>query len=208
MAAVRTNEATLVGALWPSSVNAALRTVALVAAGVVLLTIAAKVKVPFFPVPVTLQTLAVPLVAAAYGARLGTATVIAYLLAGFLGLPVFTNTPPAVAGPLYFLGTTGGYLAAYPLAACLVGTVAESEGGRKGLRLFAAMLVGDIIVLTAGFVWLAFVAQLSSGATGLGVEGAWVGGVAPFLLADLVKTALAAALIRAGWSVADGLSRR
>ena len=208
MAAVRTNEATLVGALWPSSVNAALRTAALVAAGIIVLTISAKVKVPFFPVPVTLQTLAVPLIAAAYGARLGTATVIAYLAAGFLGLPVFTNTPPAVAGPLYFLGTTGGYLAAYPLAACIVGTVAESPGGRSGFRLFGAMLLADVVVLVAGFTWLAFVARLDSGAIGLGVERAWAGGIAPFLLADLVKIALAAALIRAGWSFAEGLSRR
>ena len=74
------------------------------------LAISAKIKVPFYPVPMTLQTLAVPLIAAAYGSRLGVITVLAYLAEGALGLPVFTNTPPAVAGPAYFLGPTGGYL--------------------------------------------------------------------------------------------------
>ena len=114
MNVARAEAPTLAAAIWPNEVNRAFRWVALVALGVALLTLSAKFKVPFYPVPVTLQTLAVPLIAAAYGARLGTATVVAYLLAGFVGLPVFTNTPPELASPLYFLGPTGGYLAAYP----------------------------------------------------------------------------------------------
>ena len=198
---------TLAAAIWPAEAGPALRSVALVLLGVILLTLSAKVRVPFYPVPVTLQTLAVPLVAAALGARLGTAAVVAYLFAGFVGLPVFTNTPPAVAGPLYFLGTTGGYLAAYPLAACIVGSVADADPKRSVVRLFGAMLIGDAIVMVAGFAWLAFAAQLSTGATGLGMSAAWSGGVAPFLFADLVKIALAAALIRAGWSAVEGLRR-
>ena len=111
----------------------------------------------------TLQTLAVPLIAAAFGARLGTVTVLAYLAAGFAGAPVFAATPPAVAGPAYFLGATGGYLIAYPIAAWIVGTVAERVGNRL-LPLFSAMFAADALVLTLGFVWLAFLAQLSSGA--------------------------------------------
>lgn len=188
----------LAGALFPAATPAAVRGVVLVLAGVALMTLCAKVQVPFWPVPVTLQTLALPLIAAAFGSRLGAAAILAYLAAGFAGLPVFANTPPAVPGPLYFMGPTGGYLIAYPIAAFLIGWVAERPAGRNPFVLFAGMVAGGIIVFALGFAWLAFAAQLSSGAIGLGIEKAWLGGVVPFLLADLVKAALAAALITAG----------
>jgi biotin transport system substrate-specific component len=203
MTAARSDASTLAGALWPSDIGPALRTVVLVVAGVAAMTLAAKVKVPAFPVPVTLQTLAVPLLAAGYGARLGTATMVAYLAAGFLGLPVFTNTPPAAAGPLYFLGPTGGYLLAYPLAAFLVGAMAESGGGRALRHLVLAMLLGAVVVYAFGFAWLAAVAHLSSGQTGLGMSAAWAVGVEPFLLAEIVKIALAACLVRLGWTAVE-----
>lgn len=203
MNTVQSSPSTLAGAVWPVQANAAMRAVVLVVAGVALMTLSAKVKVPFPPVPVTLQTLAVPLIAAALGARLGTATMLAYLAAGFAGLPVFTNTPPAAAGPLYFLGSTGGYLLAYPLAAWIVGALTEAGAGRSVFTLFGAMALGAVVVFALGFAWLAFVAQLASGATGLGASAAWHGGVEPFILADLLKIALAAALIRAGWTYVE-----
>ena len=81
------------------------------------LAIAAKIKVPFYPVPMTLQTLAVLGIAATYGSRLAVITVLAYLAQGALGLPVFTNTPPAVAGPAYFMGPTGGFLLGFVVMA-------------------------------------------------------------------------------------------
>ena len=196
MSAAQPTTSTLAGALWPEKAYPLVRNVLLVLAGIALLTISAKVQVPFWPVPVTLQTLAVPLIGAAFGARLGTATVLAYLATGLV-LPVFAG---AGYGPLYFLGTTGGYLLAYPVAAWIVGSVAERVGNRV-LPLFAAMLAGDILVLAIGFAWLAFVAQLASGAWGgIGYERAWLGGIAPFLLADLIKVALAAALIGLSWT--------
>ena len=97
----------LVPSLWTGSAGRVAREVVLVLVGTALIAIAAKIKVPFFPVPMTLQTLAIMLIAATYGLRLGTLSVLTYLLEGALGLPVFTNTPPAVAGPAYFLGATG-----------------------------------------------------------------------------------------------------
>ena len=200
--AIAAEPSTLAGVVWPVRARAALRAAALVFAGVALMTIAAKVKVPFPPVPVTLQTLAVPLIAAALGARLGTATILAYLAAGFAGLPVFTNTPPLAAGPFYFLGPTGGYLLAYPLAAWIVGSFAQSPAGRSLPALFGAMMLGGVVVFACGFLWLAFVAQLATG-VGLGAKAAWLAGVQPFLLPDLVKIALAAALIRAGWAIVE-----
>jgi biotin transport system substrate-specific component len=205
MNAGRSNSPTLAGAIWPGDTNATLRAIVLVAAGVLLMTLSAKVRVPFVPVPVTLQTLALPLIAAAYGSRLGTVTIIGYLAAGIVGLPVFTNTPPLAAGPLYFLGTTGGYLAAYPLAAWIVGASSESGAGRSLFALFGAMLAGDVLILTVGYLWLAFAAHLASGGTGLGPEAAFQAGVLPFLLADLVKVGLAAALTRVSWGLLERL---
>ncbi len=173
---------------------------ALLAAAVALMTLAAKTKMQIGPVPITLQTLVLPLIAATYGSRLGAAAMIAYLAAGLAGAPVFTNTPPAAPGPGYFLGPTGGYLLMYPVAAFIIGWIAERKAGRNLAILFAAMLAGDALIFAGGVVWLAFFAILSSGSPGMGLVKAWTVGAAPFLFADLVKQALAAGLVvGTGW---------
>lgn len=196
----------LAPALWPASVNPVVRNVLLAVAGVGILTLSAKTSVPFWPVNMTLQTFAVMLIGAAYGRNLAVATVVAYLAAGFAGMPVFTNTPPMIAGPGYFLGTTGGFLLGFIPAAFIVGWAADRGWDRSILKIGAAMIVADAVVFALGFVWLAFFAQLSSGATGIGAASAWTNGVANFLLADLVKIALAAAAVVAGWRFVE--SRR
>jgi len=177
--------------------------VLLVIAGTMVLAIAAKIRVPFFPVPMTLQTLAVLGIAATYGSRLAVITVLAYLAQGALGLPVFTNTPPAVAGPAYFMGPTGGFLLGFVVMAWIVGTAADRGFSRSFPKLLGTMIVADVIMLALGFAWLAWFATLSSGATGLGVAGAFSGGVAPFLLGDLLKAVLAAAAVPAVWRLFD-----
>jgi biotin transport system substrate-specific component len=199
--------AALAPTLLPFAGNRTAQEVVLVLAGTALIAIAAKIKVPFVPVPMTLQTLAIGLIAATYGFRLGTLTVIAYLGEGLLGLPVFTNTPPAVAGPLYFLGPTGGFLIGFVVLAMVVGYAADRGFDRSTLRLFAAVLLGEILMFALGFVWLAWFAQLSSGATGLGVATALAAGVTPFIWGDLLKSGLTALLVPAAWSLlkpADG----
>ena len=111
MQANATTDYTLAGALWPQTAKGRfLRMAVLAIAGAALLTLAAKIRVPFYPVPMTLQTLVVPLIACAYGSRLGAATILLYIAEGMAGLPVFTNTPPQIASPAYLLGPTGGYL--------------------------------------------------------------------------------------------------
>ena len=84
-------------ALWPDNVNQFVQGAVLVLLGTVVLAISAKIRVPFYPVPMTLQTFAIMAIAAAYGSRLAVATVVVYLVEGALGLPVFANTPPAIA---------------------------------------------------------------------------------------------------------------
>jgi biotin transport system substrate-specific component len=139
-------------------------------------------------------------IAAAYGMRLGTLTVLAYLAEGAVGIPVFTATPPALAGLTYFLGPTGGFLAGFVLLALIVGYAADRGWDRSPVRLFAAMLLADVIVFALGFVWLALFAHLGQ-RTGLGFNAAFANGVVPFVLGDLLKIALASALVPAVWGL-------
>jgi len=175
--------------------------VLLALAGTVLLAISAKIKVPFYPVPMTLQTLAVMAIAAAYGLRLGVITVLAYLGEGLLGLPVFTNTPPAVAGPTYFLGPTSGFLAGFVVLALIVGYAVDRGWDRSVPRLFAALLVADAAVFALGFDWLAVFLPLPGGGMGIGAAKAFAGGVTPFLLGDLLKVVLVALAVPAVWAL-------
>jgi biotin transport system substrate-specific component len=130
----------------------------------------------------TMQTMVVLVLGVAYGSRLGAATVALYLLQGAIGLPVFADTPERGVGIAYMAGPTGGYLAGFLAAAWLAGAI--GQGGL--LRLAAAMLAGHAVIFAFGLAWLA---------TAIGVEKAWLVGVAPFLLATLLKSALGVALV-------------
>jgi biotin transport system substrate-specific component len=139
----------------------------------------------------TLQTLVVLALGAAYGSRLAAATVGLYLLEGLLGLPVFAD---AVAGPAYMVGPTGGFLAGFLVAAALVGALAERGWDRTWARLLAAMALGHVAIFALGFAWLSVL---------IGPGHAFAFGVAPFALATIVKTLLACALVGAAWSALD-----
>jgi biotin transport system substrate-specific component len=189
--------------LWPDNVNRFVQGAILVLAGTLILAISAKIKVPFYPVPMTLQTLAVLLIAATYGSRLAVATVTVYIMEGMLGLPVFTNTPPAVASPAYMLGPTAGFIVSWLAVAAIVGTATDRGWDRSIVKLGAAMVVAIVVQFALGFAWLAWFAQLSSGGQGVGVSGAFLGGVAPFLLGDGLKVILAALAVPAAWLLVD-----
>ncbi|MDP3600250.1 MAG: biotin transporter BioY [Bosea sp. (in: a-proteobacteria)] len=178
---------------------ALLRNIALAVAGSLLLVLAAKIKVPFWPVPMTLQTLVVFGVGAAFGSRLGAATVALYIAYGLAGLPVFTNTPPVAAGPLYLVGPTGGFLVGFVAAAAIAGWAAVR--GASLARLVGGLVVAEVVMMALGFGWLALGAQMAAGTTGIGFAKAFAFGVQPFILGDLLKLALVACLARAGWSV-------
>ncbi|MEO3386075.1 biotin transporter BioY [Mesorhizobium sp. CAU 1741] len=160
--------------------------------GTLLLTLSAKTKVVLGPVDMNLQTMVVPLLAAAFGLRLGVATVLLYLAQGAMGFPVFQSTPEKGIGIVYMLGTTGGFLAGFVLMAAIVGWAADRGWDRSALKLFGAMLAGEVVVMAMGFAWLA---------TLIGASNAWQFGVAPFIVTDLVKIALAAAIVPAVWSL-------
>lgn len=198
-----TSTAALAPSLIASRGTSAIGEAAIVMLASLVLVISAKVFVPFFPVPMTLATLAVMAIAAAFGMRLGLLAVLAYLGEGLAGLPVFTYTPPAVAGPLYLLGPTGGFLAGYIVLAVIVGAAADRGWDRSPVKLFAAMIVADAVLFAMGFAWFAGFAHLSSGAVGAGAAIAWAKGVQPFILGDLLKIVLAAAAVPAVRGVID-----
>jgi biotin transport system substrate-specific component len=165
--------------------------------GTLILWASAKISMPFWPVPMTLQTGAVALIGAAYGARLGAATVVLYLIEGVAGLPVFEGTPLKGIGLAYMMGPTGGYLVGFVGMAAIIGWLVERGFGRSPFELFGVMAVGDALVFLLGFCWLAAFAVLPD-ATGIGVEKAIAGGVLPFVFGDVAKLALAACLVSAG----------
>lgn len=160
--------------------------------GTLLLTISAKTKVVLGPVDMSLQTLAVLLIAASFGFRLGVATLLLYMAQGAMGWPVFQSTPEKGVGIAYMLGSTGGYLAGFVVMAAIVGWAADRGFDRNPVKLFGVMLVADAIMLAMGFAWLS---------TLIGAEKAWTFGVLPFIVPDLIKVALAAALVPAVWSL-------
>jgi len=153
--------------------------------GTLVLTASSWVSVPMIPVPMTLQTLAVMLVGALYGWRLGVLTILVWLALGALGLPVLAGGTGGIAR---FLGLTGGYLLAFPLAGALTGWLAERgwDGERVSLA-FAAMLIAHALCLLLGGAWLA--------AT-VGVQKAIAVGVSPFVPGAVVKSVLGAALLK------------
>jgi len=163
---------------------------ALVLSGSLLIAIAGKITVPFWPVPATLQTLAIFVIAAAFGRKLALATLAAYLVEGAAGLPVFTNG----GGLAYLAGPTTGYLAGFVVAAGLTGWAADRGLDRNVFKLFAVNLAGAAIILLLGAAWIAMV---------FGPEKALAWGVGPFIATDVIKAALAAAVVPAGWQIAN-----
>ena len=183
---------TLISVTWPAAQSSAVRTLLLVVAGTALLTLSAKVNIPFYPVPMTMQTFAVLVVGMAFGPSLAIVTVVLYLLQGALGLPVFSGTPARGIGWAYMMGPTGGYLLGFLVASGVVGVLAQRGFDRSFGMTLAAMTVGTLVIFTFGFAWLAGL---------IGMEKAWTFGVEPFLLAAAFKIVLAALVLPIAWKL-------
>lgn len=173
----------------------AMMSLALVLVGVGILAVSARIQVPFYPVPVTMQTLAVMMIAMAYGSKLGTATLFSYLLAGFLGAPVFAGG----AGFAYMAGPTGGYLAGFLLAGIVLGALADRGWTRNWQTTAAAMLVGTAIIYLLGVTWLS---QL------IGFDKAITFGLVPFIYGDILKLVIAAAAVPYMWKMVAKLTAK
>ncbi len=195
----------LTEAIWPAD-GAGLwaRRAVLLVLGVAALVVSAKVSVPLWPspVPITLGTFAVLTIGAAYGPRLGFATILAYLAIGALGFDVFAGTSAEKNGIGYMLGGTGGYLVGYLLAAVVLGFAARRGWDRTVAGMALAMLAGSVAIYIPGLAWLHHLV-----ATGLFDPATYASpwdqtlawGLTPYLVGDLLKLALAALIVPALW---------
>ena len=180
---------TLIGAaLSPMDMT---RTVSIVIAFSLFNALAAQIAIPIGPVPITMQTFAVTLTGALLGSRLGAAALIAYLVEGATGLPFFAG---GVGGLGVLLGPTGGYLVSFPAAAYITGAFSEHGWDRRFLTAVAAMAIGSLVILLSGWSWLVVALRTNPMA-------AFNLGVAPFLIGDVVKIVLAAAVLPTGWAL-------
>jgi len=177
----------LLSTLWPRSTT--LHKAVAVGLGVIILTLASKVQVPFWPVPMTLQALAVLMIGATAGLRLGAGTVLAWLALGAVGVPVFATG----AGLAYLVGPTGGYLAGFLLAAAVVGWLADRGHGRTVVSAIAMLVAGEVAIYALGLGWLSVL---------FGAEKAVAVGLLPFIPAEILKVALGTAILTAAWTKA------
>lgn len=172
----------------------------LVLGGSLFIALAAQINVPMYPVPMTLQTLAIMLVGLGFGARLGALTLLAYLAQGAAGLPVFANAMNGVA----FFGPTAGFLVGFVGLAWLVGLAADRGIARGVVSTTIVCLVASALLYVPGLLW----PMALAGA--FGIESGWVGQafggyywtyfVAPFLLGDAVKAVIAALIVTGGFA--------
>ena len=163
--------------------------------GSILLAISAKIKIPFylFPVPMTMQTFVVLFLGISFGYKIGSATVILYLMEGLFGLPVFSNSPEKGVGIAYFTGPTMGYLIGFILAVFLIGYLQLDDWTKKGtqsIKFFSINLIKLLVSVSTiylfGLLWLSYL---------IGFEKAILFGLKPFWLAELFKVLLLAFLI-------------
>ncbi|MEM7240874.1 MAG: biotin transporter BioY [Pseudomonadota bacterium] len=193
---IATQDKVLTEAFWQATgTQLWIKRVALVVLGVIALIVAAKTKVliPPSPIPITMGTLAILTIGAAYGPRLGLATILAYMIIGAFGFDVFANSSAENNGIAYMLGGTGGYLLGYVLATLALGYFARKGWDRNVVLMALAMLIGNILIYVPGIAWLA---HLYTWEKPILEWGLW-----PFLIGDAMKLAAAALILPAAWKL-------
>ena len=177
------NNTTLIhSALSNYKINIYLKNIILVFLGTILLSISSKVQVPFWPVPMTMQTFVVFIIGMSYGSKLALTTLILYLLEGAFGLPVFAKG----GGLLYLTGPTAGYLYGMMIAAWVIGKFADLGYNNSYFKSLISLLTGTSIIFLFGVVYLGSI---------IGFDKAFAAGLYPFILSELFKILLAVALI-------------
>ncbi len=189
MSGTATHPKVLIDSVWTADGLA--RDIILALSGSLLIAAGAQLRIalPFTPVPITGQTFAVLLVGALLGARRGAAAAMTYLAMGLEGLPVFSAAPP---GPAALFAPTAGYLDGYVGAAWVTGSLSEKGWDRKPLTAALAMFMGSLVIFSCGVLWLGRFT---------GWDKVLQTGFFPFIPGDLIKIALATALLPAGWKL-------
>ena len=165
--------------------NKVLKIVSILILGSLLLTISAKIKIPFYPVPMTMQTFVVIFLGLAFGSKLATATVGLYLIEGLIGLPVFSNSPEKGVGLVYFTGPTMGYLIGFLFTAYFAGYLNFKT---NFLIIFSKLVFVVSFIYIFGLIWLGILIGWDKPLLELGVL--------PFLLAELFKMLILALLVK------------
>ncbi|GAA0395126.1 biotin transporter BioY [Cocleimonas flava] len=153
----------------------------------------AKISIPFYPVPMTMQTFVVLMIGMSYGAKLGGATITLYLVEGALGLPVFSGSPERGIGLAYMFGPTGGYLLGFLVSAVTVGILAERGFGKNILSTLISMTIGTAIIFAFGLLWLGSIIGWDASLLELGFT--------PFALGAILKIGLAALSLPLAWKL-------
>ena len=153
--------------------------------GSILITISAKIKIPFYPVPMTMQTFVILFIGITLGYKMGLATVTLYLIEGIVGLPVFANSPEKGIGIIYFTGPTMGYLIGFLVAVYFAGLFKYDKGI---INTFLKLLFSVSFIYILGLIWLGFLIGWDKPIFKLGAQ--------PFLLAELFKITIATILIK------------
>ena len=192
--ALALNDKVLSEAFGPSTGTALrVKQALMVVLGIMALAILAKVKIPMWPVPITMGTFAVLTIGATYGPRLGLATILGYMIIGALGFDVFAGSSAEAYGLTYMMGGTGGYLVGYVLATLALGWAARAGWDRSVLMMAFAMLLGNVLIYVPGVAWLGVLYGFDQPIL------AW--GLTPFLIGDALKLVLAALLVPAVWKM-------
>lgn len=185
---------TLINQLWEVSekpIERAIRAFVLIVMAVGVLTISAKVAIPFYPVPLTLQTMVILLIGLTYGRNLGVVAVISYLLIGAMGAPVFAGTPEKGLGIIYMFGPTGGFLMGFVVATWVMAKFAHQQFDRNYGKTFLAMFLGEVIIFACGLLYMGAL---------LGWDKpilAW--GFTPFYLGEIVKIIAVTLMLPTVW---------
>ncbi|MDB4111984.1 biotin transporter BioY [Yoonia sp.] len=192
--ALALNDKVLTEAFGPSEGTALrIKQAVMVVLGIMALAILAKVKIPMWPVPITMGTFAVLTIGATYGPRLGLTTILGYMIIGALGFDVFAGSSAEAYGLTYMMGGTGGYLVGYVLATLALGWAARAGWDRSVLMMAFAMLLGNVLIYVPGIAWLGVLYGFDQPIL------AW--GLTPFLIGDALKLVLAALLVPAVWKL-------
>ena len=173
------NNTTLINSLLSTyEINTQYKNIALILFGTLLLAVSSKIQVPFWPVPMTMQTFIVFIIGMSYGWKLAFSTLIAYLVEGALGLPVFAKG----GGLLYLMGPTAGYLYGMTIAAGVIGFFAERGYNKSYIKSLISLMIGTIIIFVLGVGYLGSV---------IGYDKALAGGLYPFIPSEFFKIGLA-----------------
>ena len=161
-----------------------IKSILIVFFGSLILTLSAKIKIPFYPVPMTMQTFVVLLLGISFGYKIAVATTTLYILEGLLGLPVFSNSPEKGVGFSYFVGPTMGYLIGFIFASFLAGYLNYTK---SHIRNFFSLILSVSIIYILGVLWLGILIGWDKPLFDLGVK--------PFILAEIFKIIILTLLI-------------